>query len=417
MAQTLKRLSAKAVENAKPSGKIPRFVPDGGGLYLQVSATGTKSWMFRYALNGRERQMGLGSLDAVDLAGARQAATECRRLRSQGLDPIEHRDAQRAVVRLAAASSMTFNECAAGCIETKKAGWRNAKHAVQWKSTLDTYAGPVIGNLPVQAVDTTMVLRVIEPIWATKNETANRVRGRVETILDWATVRGYRKGENPARWRGHLANTLAKPSKVKKVRHHPALPYAELPAFMVRLAEQGGVGARALEFTILTTARTNETIGARPAEFDLLDKTWTLTADRMKAEREHRVPLCDRALALLDEVRPLRACDKDFVFPGLLYRRPLSNMAMSAVLRRMGYKRGQITVHGFRSTFRDWAGECTDFPREVVEAALAHIVGDKTERAYRRGDALEKRRRLMDAWASYCASVSASVVVPFRATA
>jgi integrase len=356
MAQTLKRLSAKAVQNAKAMGSIPRFLPDGGGLYLQVSATGTKSWMFRYSINGRERQMGLGSLEAVDLADARQVAADCRRLRSQGVDPIEHRDEQRAAARLAAASSMTFNECAAAYIESKKAGWRNAKHAAQWKSTLDTYAGPVFGELPVQAIDTTLVLKVLEPIWPTKNETASRVRGRIEAVLDWATARGYRKGENPARWRGHCESLLPKPAKVKKVQHHAALPYNDLPDFMKRLAEQGGVAARALEFTILTAARTGETIGARPAEFDLSGKTWTVPADRMKAHREHRVPLCDRALAICEGVRPLRAADDDFVFPGLLYRRPLSNMALTAVLKRM--ECGAITVHGFRSTFRDWAGEC-----------------------------------------------------------
>jgi integrase len=415
MAQTLKRLSAKAVQNAKPRGRIPYFLPDGGGLYLQVSATGTKSWMFRYAINGRERQMGLGSLDAVDLAGVRQAATECRLLRSQGVDPIEHRDAKRAQARLAAASSMTFNDCAAAYIESEKAGWRNVKHAAQWKSTLDAYAGPVFGDLSVQAVDTTMVLRVLEPIWPTKNETASRVRGRIESVLDWATARGYRKGENPARWRGHCESLLPKPSKVQKVQHHAALPYAELPAFMASLAKQGGVAARALEFTILTAARTGETIGAMPAEFDLSHKTWTVPADRMKAHREHRVPLGDRASAICEGVRPLRASEGDFVFPGLLCRRPLSNMSLRAVLKRMEYS--TITVHGFRSTFRDWAGECTDFPREVIEAALAHVVGDQTEQAYRRGDALEKRRKLIDAWANFCAGKASSVVVPFRATA
>jgi len=415
MAQTLKRLSAKAVQNAKPRGDIPHFIPDGGGLYLQVSSTGSKSWMFRFAINRRERQMGLGSLDAVDLAGARDAAAECRRLRSQGIDPIEHRDAQRVEARLAAASSMTFNDCAAAFMASEKAGWRNAKHAAQWKSTLDTYAGPVFGELPVQAVDTTLVLRALEPIWSTKTETASRVRGRIEAVLAWATARGYRKGENPARWRGHCENLLPKPTKVQKVKHHAALPYAELPAFMAKLQEHGGVAARALEFTILTAARTGEAIGSMPAEFALPEKTWTVPADRMKAEREHRVPLCDRALAILEEVRPLRAADDDFLFPGLLYRKPLSNMAMAAVLKRMKYD--AITVHGFRSTFRDWAGECTDFPREVVEAALAHVVGDQTERAYRRGDALEKRRKLMDAWAEFCAGAASGVVVPFRTTA
>jgi integrase len=430
MAQTLKRLSAKTVQNAKAKGSIPRFLPDGGGLYLQISATGTKSWMFRFSINGRERQMGLGSLDAVDIIGARQVATECRRLRSQGVDPIVHRDTQRAEARLAAAASMTFNECAAALIESKKAGWKNAKHAAQWTSTLDTYAAPVIGDLPVQTVDTTLVLRVLEPIWPTKTETATRVRSRVEAVIDWATSRGYRKGENPARWRGHLENLLAKPSKVRKVKHHPALPYGELPAFMAALAEHGGVGARALEFTILAAARTSETLEARPTEFDMSDKIWIVPGERMKAEREHRVPLCERALSMLEEMRPLRAAENDFVFPGLKYRRPLSNMAMATVIRRMNKDRTaaglaryvdprlggrDVVPHGFRSTFRDWAAECTDFPREVVEMALAHAVEDKVEAAYRRGDLFKKRQQLMDAWADYCAGRSSGVVVPFRA--
>jgi integrase len=295
---------------------------------------------------------------------------------------------------------MTFKESAAMYVASHRAGWRNPKHAAQWQATLATYAEPVIGGLSVQAIDTALVLKVLEPIWTTKPETAGRVRGRIESILDWAKARGYRAGENPARWRGHLDKLLPGRSKVRRVEHHAALPYAELPGFLVSLREQEGIAARALEFAILTAARTGEVIGARWSEMDLVGKNWTLPAARMKAGREHRVPLSDRALAILREMQPHRQAEDAFVFPGGKNRRPLSNMAFLMLLRRMG--RGDVTVHGFRSSFRDWAAERTKFPAEVAEMALAHTVSDKTVAAYNRSDLYERRRRLMAAWTTFC---------------
>jgi integrase len=287
-----------------------------------------------------------------------------------------------------------------------RAGWRNPKHASQWQATLATYAEPVIGGLSVQAVDTALVLKVLEPIWTVKPETAGRVRGRIESILDWAKVRGYRTGENPARWRGHLDKLLPARSKVRRVEHHAALPYAELPGFLVSLRQQAGIAARALEFAICTAARTGEVIGARWGEIDLLDKTWTLPATRMKAGKEHRVPLSARALAILKEMQAHRHADNAFVFPGAKPGRPLSNMVFLMLLRRIG--RGDVTAHGFRSTFRNWAAERTSFPAEVAEMALAHTVSDKTVAAYNRSDLFERRRRLMSAWTTFCAAVVTS---------
>jgi integrase len=334
----------------------------------------------------------------VSLAEARERAAECRQLRKQGIDPIESRRAAKADRLVAAAKAMTFDQAAAAYITSHRAGWRNPKHAAQWKATLATYASPIIGKLPVSSIDTGLVLQALEPIWATKPETAGRVRGRIEAVLDWTTARGYRTGENPARWRGHLDKLLPARSKVRSVKHHAALPYAELPAFLGSLREQEGASARALEFTILTAARTNESIGAQWSEFDLSGKVWTAPAERMKAGREHRVPLSAAAVEILRRMENVR--EGELVFPGDR-RAALSNMAMLMLLRRMG--REDLTVHGFRSTFRTWAAECTSFPREVIEAALAHLVGDATERAYQRGDLFEKRRRLMDAWGTYCA--------------
>ena len=302
--------------------------------------------------------------------------------------------------RLNAAKAMTFRDCAARYIASHRAGWRNPKHAAQWEATLATYAGPVMGGLSVQAIDTALVLKVLEPIWTTKPETAGRVRGRIESVLDWAKVRGYRAGENPARWRGHLDKLLPARSKVRRVEHHAALPYAELPGFLMSLRDQEGIAARALEFAIVTAARTGEVIGARWSEIDLLEKIWTVPPGRMKAGKEHRVPLSARALAILEEMQPHRHAEDSFVFPGAKLGRPLSNMAFLMLLRRMG--RDDLTAHGFRSSFRDWAAERTNFPSEVAEMALAHMVGSKVEAAYRRGDLFEKRSRLMAAWATFC---------------
>ena len=350
--------------------------------------------------------MGLGSLIDVSLAEAREHAAECRQLRKQGIDPIESRRAAKAERLVTAAKAMTFDQAAEAYIAAHRAGWRNPKHAAQWKATLATYASPVFGKLSASSIDTGLVLKALEPIWTAKPETAGRVRGRIEAVLDWTTARGYRTGENPARWRGHLDKLLPARSKVRKVKHHSALPYTELPGFLAALREQPGTSARALEFTILTAARTSETVGARWPELDLSSKVWTVPAERMKAGREHRVPLSAAALSILQRMEDVR--EGDLVFPGD-QRTGLSNMAMLMLLRRMG--RDDLTVHGFRSTFRTWAADCTSFPREVIEAALAHLFGDATEQAYQRSDLFQKRRRLMDAWAAYCAQTAETSAV------
>jgi integrase len=355
---------------------------------------GTKSWIFRYERNGRERHMGHGPVHTLSLADARERARDCRRLLLDGRDPIEVRKAERMRERVEAARGLTFQECANQHIEAHKAGWSNEKHRAQWSSTLATYAYPVIGKLSVEAIDTALVLKCIQPIWQVKPETAKRVRGRIASGLDWATARGFRHGDNPARWRGHIDKLLPAPGQVRAVKHHAALPYAELPQFMAGLrAKQQGANVRALEMTVLTALRTGELIGARWSEFDLAGKVWTVPAARMKSKREHRVPLSARALEVLGGL-PRTG---ELVFPGDRPGRSLSDMAMLTMLKGMGH--GAITVHGFRSAFRDWAAETTGYPNHVIEMALAHSIGDKVEAAYRRGDLFEKRRRLMDEWA------------------
>jgi integrase len=400
MARTIGKLTALAITQAKRRG----YYGDGGGLFLQVSASAAKSWVFRFKEDRRLREMGLGPTHTVSLAEARQKALDCRKARLDGRDPIEARRAERMHAKLDAAKAMTFVACAERYIASHKAGWRNPKHAAQWPATLGTYVYPVFGSLPVQAVDVGLVMKAIEPIWVQKPETAGRVRGRIESVLDWATARGYREGENPARWRGHLENLLPKRSKVRRVKHHAALPYVEIGAFMDELRQQQGLAAHALEFAILTAARTGEVIGAKWDEINMADRLWSVPADRMKAGKEHRVPLSDAALAILEELTKIR--EGNFAFPGGRAGRPISNMAMAMTLRRMG--RGELTVHGFRSSFRDWAAERTGFPAEVAEMALAHSVNDKVEAAYRRGDLFDKRRRLMQAWACYCNSEPAA---------
>jgi len=345
------RLTAVAVARMKKPGRYG----DGLGLWLQVSPSGTKSWLFRYMRNGKARQMGLGAVHTVTLAEARETAGDCRKLLLAGLDPIEARRAERMQSRVEAARGTTFKDCGERYIVAHEAGWKNAKHRNQWKSTLATYAYPVLGELSVAAIDTALVLKVIEPIWTVKPETAARVRGRIEAVLDWATAREYRQGDNPARWRGHMDKLLPARSKVARVRHHAALPYGELPVFMAALRKQDGVSPRALEFAILTAARTGETVGARWAEIDANTAVWNVPAERMKGEREHRVPLSARALEILESLP--REGEAEFVFQGGRAESPLSNMALLGVLRRMG--RGDVTTHGFRSTFRDWAAEQT----------------------------------------------------------
>jgi integrase len=339
-------------------------------------------------------------LPKVGLADARKKAAEQRLLLVDKIDPIERRKAERGAKKIEAARAMTFDDCAAAYIKAHEAGWRHAKkHHAQWTNSLTRYVSPVCGSLPVRAVDVALVMKVLEPIWTTKPETAVRVRGRIEAVLDWAKVRGFRDGDNPARWRGHLSNLLTPRPKLRAVKHYAALPYLEISSFMSELRSHHGVAAAALEFLILTAARTSEVIGARWGEIDWATRMWTIPASRMKGAREHRVPLSSAALAILDR---MKARGGEFIFPSESGR-GLWTMALLKQLKRMG--RNDITAHGFRSTFCDWAADLTDFPSEVAEMALAHAVSDKVEAAYRRGDMFEKRRRLMDAWAEFLGKI------------
>jgi integrase len=420
MARPEKRLTARTVETINKPG----LHADGGGLYLHVSKSGARSWIFRWKRDGRLHDMGLGPCHTISLAEARDKALACRKLKLDGRDPIEERRAQRQASKLESARAMTFRQCGEAYIAAHRAGWKNDKHAAQWPSTLQTYVYPIFGALPVQTVDVGLVMKALEhnvgdggepsaSLWNAKPETASRVRGRIESVLDWATARGYRQGENPARWRGHLENLLPKKSKVRRVEHHAALPYPEMAVFMAELRRHEGIAARALEFAILTAARTGEVIGATWAEIDLEGCLWTIQAERMKAGREYRVPLSETAVAILRTMAEARS--GKHVFPGARDNRPLSQMAMLMLLRRMG--RDGLTVHGFRSAFSDWAMEQTNFQREVREMALAHTVGDKVEAAYRRGDLFEKRRQLAESWTRYCevpAATGGDKVVPIR---
>lgn len=397
MGRESNRLSAIKVSKLSKPGRYA----DGAGLYLQVSEAGTKSWLFRYMLHGRARNMGLGALHTVTLAEARESARRARQRLLDGTDPLEHRNGERASAMAEKARRVTFKDAADRYLRAHRPGWKNEKHADQWLSTLETYAYPVIGGLAVSSIDTTHILQILEPIWAVKTETATRVRGRIELILDWATARGHRVGENPARWRGHLDKLLPAKSKVAKVRHHPAMAYAHVPAFVADLRENKSISALALELTILCATRTNEVIGVRrdSGEVDLKSKVWTVPGERTKSGREHRIPLSARAIEIFKSAPEI--IGNPYYFVGGHHNQHLSNMAMLELLR--GMRGPALTVHGFRSSFRDWAGEQTNSPREIAEAALAHVLKDKTEAAYRRGDALEKRRKLMDAWAAYCA--------------
>lgn len=377
---------------------------DGGNLYLFVRDS-SRAWVFRYtAPDGTRKNMGLGSLENIPLAKAR---LEAANLRAQVKDPLNPTDPQaqrkqsKLSVRLERAKRMTFKQCAETYIESQRPGWKNPKHAAQWESTLTTYVYPIIGDLPVADVDTPLVIKCLEPIWITKNETASRIRGRIESVLDWARTSSFRAGENPARWKGHLDNLLAAPRKVQNVKHHPALPFKDIGQFMKELRARDGVGAKALEFTILTAARSGEVRGATWDEVDIIEGIWTIPASRMKASKEHRVPLSADAIKLLENIPRVEDCP--FIFPSSKPKTPMSDMTLTAVLRRMG-KEG-LTVHGFRSTFRDWAAESTAYSREVAEMALAHVIGNAVEAAYRRGDLFEKRRRMMADWSNYCARI------------
>lgn len=393
MAGGIEKLSAVKVARVSKPG----YYGDGGGLYLQVTARGNKSWIFRYERRGRERQMGLGSFRTVTLADARERARDARLCLFNGVDPIEKRHEELAALRTARGADLDFDSCAKRYIAAHEAGWRNSKHRQQWESTLRTHASPYIGKINVRRIDTQLVLKVLEPIWRTKTETASRLRERMERILSWATVHGYREGDNPARWGGHLDEILPEPGKVRKVKHHPALPFAEIGDFYAALGAQRGIAARALEFLILTACRTGEVLGACWDELDLEAQVWTVPAERTKANRPHRVPLVPAAQAI---IKGQQGLDAVLVFPGAKEGKTLSINTMSTVLRRV--IPADVTVHGFRSTFRDWAAEKTDYPREVAEMALGHTVGSAVENAYRRSDLFDKRRRLMEEWAVHC---------------
>jgi integrase len=423
------RLTVKRVERLQQKGRYA----DGGGLYLQVNERGAKSWIFKFERSVRdadgqpkrkEHMLGLGGLNTFSLPEARERARTLRQRLKDGIDPIAAERAEKAERELAAAKTLTFAQAAQSYFDQHEGQWRNAKHRAQFISTIQTFANPIIGNLPVAAIDTGLVLKVLEQkvdaergypagtLWQARPETASRLRGRIEAVLAWATVRGYRSGDNPAHWRGHLSEALPARSANGKVEHHAALPFSELPAFMVDVRQREGVAAQALQFVILTAARTGEVIGARWDEIDLATATWTVPAERMKTGVAHKVPLTPRAIELLNGL--YREDGNPHLFIGSQAGCGLSNMAMTTVLRRM--RRGDITVHGFRSTFRDWAAERTNFPNHIVEMALAHTIGDKVEAAYRRGDLFAKRKALMAAWVNYCETPApiGDKVVPMR---
>jgi integrase len=419
-------LTAKGVAAAKHPGGMARpiRIGDGQGLYLQITATGSKSWLFRYRLKGRDREMGLGGADpdgrrgGVTLAEAREKAAAARRMLREGQDPLDHREAEKASQKAAEADATaqvrTFESATEAMLAARESGWSNPKHRAQWEATLRTYAFPKIGSMDVRTVSTDDVLSVLRPIWDRTPETASRLRGRIEAVLDFARVHGWRQEENPARWRGHLAEVLPKPQKVKRVEHRPSLPWRDVPAFMQALRAREGLAAQALVFVILTASRTGEVRLAKWQEFDLEQAVWTVPAERMKAKRRHRVPLCPATLAILEAAKVNRRGHDSLIFPSPTRQVALSDMTLSAVIRRMNEDAGgelprwrdaegrPVVPHGFRSSFRDWAGETRQDGREVAEAALAHTVRNKAEAAYARSDLLEKRRVLMTAWAEWC---------------
>jgi integrase len=395
MARKINRLNARAVATINKHGRHA----DGGGLYLSISPNGGRRWVFLFRWHGKLTEIGFGSARDVTLARARELAGQARAKLAEKINP---KDARRPT------TGATFGECADRVIEAMRPSWRNSKHAAQWEMTLRDYAAP-LRRLPADKITTDDVLSVLKALWNEKPETASRLRGRIERVLDAAKARGLRSGENPARWRGHLDQLLPKRQSLTR-GHHAAMSYAEVPAFMANLQTRQATAALALEFAILTAARSGEVLGAQWDEFDVERAVWTVPATRMKAGREHRVPLSRRALKIVKGIRESR--DGEFVFAGQKPGKPLSVMALEMVLRRM--KVDGATVHGFRSAFRDWAAECTNFTNEVCEAALAHTIENKVEAAYRRGDLFDKRRKLMEAWAVYCAAPKAGKVVAFR---
>ena len=390
-------VSARSVQTIK----TPGYHRCGPGLYLQVTPSSTKTWVFRFKspITGKQREMGLGSLTILNLAKARERAIECRQVTLQGLDPIDERNNNRRLKKIEQYKTVTFAQAAEKCIDSKRHEWKNVKHGQQWVNTLRTYAFPTIGELPLSNVDTDLVLKIIEPIWVTKAETASRIRQRIETVWDWGKARGYVKGENPARLKGHIDKILSRTSKIKKVKHHPALPFNKIHTFIKELRQQKGSSSLALEFMVLTAARTSEVIKATWSEIDLAGQVWTIPANRMKAGREHRVPLSKRAIKILLSIKT-GGNSTEYIFPGWKIGSCLSNGAMLVLMDKMNY--GEYTPHGMRSCFRDWTSEVArGFQNETLELALAHTIKNKSEQAYRRGDQLELRRALMDKWAEY----------------
>ena len=385
--------------------KTPQFKAVGvvSGLYLQVTSTGARSWILRLKMGGKRRDMGLGAYPSVTLAHARDKARQARELVDNGQDPILERERKQSKLRAEQASVITFEAAARSFMDAKSPEWSNPKHAAQWSATLTTYVYPVIGNLHVADVQLAHVLQILEPIWITKTETASRLRGRIESVLSWANARGYRKDENPARWRGHLDKLLSAPEKTTKTVHHPAVPINEAPAFYAALQQRAGMGARALEFTLLTAARSGEVRGAVWAEFDLKAGLWNVPPERMKHRKEHRVPLSESAIGILRALPHVEGSEFVFVAPRGGMR---SDMALTAVMRRM---EREYVPHGLRSTFSDWAAESTNYPRDMAEMALAHTLTNAVEAAYRRGDMLEKRRAMMEAWANFLATPQVTV--------
>lgn len=408
MPRKARELSALEVQRLKTPGL--HFVGGVGGLALQVAPGGARTWVLRFTIAGRRRDMGLGGFPDVTLAGAREKAREARAKADQGIDPILARQEAKSALLAQVAASKTFAECARGYMDAKSAEWKNPKHRQQWANTLEEYAYPVIGPLLVRDVSLAHLMRILEPIWKTKTETASRLRGRIESVLGWATVRGYRTGDNPARWRGHMDKLLPAPGKVAKVAHHPALPIEAMPEFMAALRQQKGMAAKALEFAILTAGRSGEVRLATWAEIDLEEGVWTVPAERMKAKREHRVPLSKPALELLRALPRVEGSDNVFLSPR---GKTMSDMTLTQLTRRMGVP---AVPHGFRSTFKDWASERTTYPGEMSEMALAHIISNAVEAAYRRGDLFEKRRRMMADWAKFCGTVPQkdSTVTPIQ---
>ena len=412
MAKKIGKLTALDVSRLKESG----LYGDGGNLWLQVGPTGAKSWVFRYTLNSKSRMMGLGPLATVSLLQAREAAGDKRLLLLRGKDPITEQRNEQALARLSAASGETFETCATRYIEAHKTSWKSAQHLDQWNQSLAKHVTPVIGKLPIGSIDTVLVLKVLEPIWTKVPWTARRLRGRIEMVLDWAKARDMRLGENPARWRGHLENLLPKKSKLLRVRHSPSLPYEYLGDFMTLIRTHTCLSASALEFTILTATRSMEVIKAKWSEINLEARVWTIPAERMKSGREHRVPLSVQAVAILERMQKIRQ-QGDYVFPGTKHGKSMSDHTMLMFIKlTLGIR--AVVTHGFRSTFRDWAGETTSYPREVCEAALAHSDRSDTEAAYFRSDLFAKRAKLMQSWADYCdlpSKTQTGNVVPMQA--